>query len=438
MYLTRHAGIAFLFVFICLSLSPDAQSYQLKCEQQLEKATGYFNNHFYKLAKDTLDVLKTITNCPEQIRVKAMELEKNIQAAQICSSLADRVVRIGIARPDPFCKALTDFESVKCSPDSRVKQLKASFKASFGECPVASPEEDGLYNEAVKALGNNNLDLANQYLNTLISKYPSYQKIDSLRNQIRQKETEEADRLYNEALEALKQDDLRLAKQHLNTLISKYPSYPKIGSLQSQIREKEEADKLYSKAQAALERNKLDLAKQYLNELISKYPSYPKIGSLQRQINEREGQPPPPPKISEAKAYFKNKEYYRALDVLRYQSKNEEALSLIGQIEQSIEKERSAIHKAILPFYEGRYEESYRLLDELKDLSRQASALIEFYLGANDSTRFFLDGEKNATLKDSAYTHFYNTIELLPNFSPPQESISKRVLQQFKEAINSH
>ncbi len=404
MRIAKCIGLASAVLSAWFGLLPCAYSFQADCEQKIQDAQGYFNTKRYP---EALNALRAIAgNCPEGIREKARELRERIEAGQRCGSLADDILRSEKSGHDVVCNKLANFESNNCS-DPRIKQLKSR----IGGCLPS--EEERICRDGQSALDAGNIKEARQSAETLKTKYPASPCVNKIISQIRQLEEDEICRDGQRALDA---GNIRGARQSAETLKTKYPASPCVNELLVQISQLGKEPKAEKQSEAKGQRT--DEGKTGEGTLDPYQDLY-----------------------SKAKRYFEGKEYYRArrsaAAALGYKPGDGQAKLLISQIEQRITSEKAAVSQAISLFYNGKHEESCRLLKSLtssKDASRQAVALSRFYLGANYSTLFLLGGRKDTNLRDEAVTHFRQSVSIHPGFDPPKEGISERVYQLFIEA----
>lgn len=95
----------------------------------------------------------------------------------------------------------------------------------------------------------------------------------------------------------------------------------------------------------------------------------------------------------------------------------------------------SSLADAIAMFYRGDYQQATDALQAYPaDAGKRALAL--FYLGASELSLYLTSPPKQASkdLYDHAIQHFHAAHQMAPSFAPPEQYVSPRLLQAFKDA----
>ena len=106
------------------------------------------------------------------------------------------------------------------------------------------------------------------------------------------------------------------------------------------------------------------------------------------------------------------------------------------RLETALAKEENQLVDAITAYYDGRYEQAQKALEEFLERGHSAhmAALARFYAAAALGSRFFLSGGKDQSTRNAALNMFRQTVKDDPDFSPRWDSVSSRIKELYSEA----
>jgi tetratricopeptide (TPR) repeat protein len=116
------------------------------------------------------------------------------------------------------------------------------------------------------------------------------------------------------------------------------------------------------------------------------------------------------------------------------------AKSIQQRIETGVGNEMNELSKGLVAFYDGRYAEAQKGLDEILRGKHSPSimALTHFYAGAALSSEFLLAGGKDKSKKDAALKAFQQTLVADPGYAPRWDAVSPKIKQIYSEAVENH
>lgn len=139
--------------------------------------------------------------------------------------------------------------------------------------------------------------------------------------------------------------------------------------------------------------------------------------------------------VTDAQAAMGRKDYRAAVEKLSAATaldpNNRDARRLLAESQQLAEE--APLRSGLQAYFEGKYDEAERQLNDYLNNNGKKQALAYFFRGATRSARYFLSGEKDASQKQRAQEDFRAAQKDNRRFRPPEKYVSPKVLALFAE-----
>ena len=139
--------------------------------------------------------------------------------------------------------------------------------------------------------------------------------------------------------------------------------------------------------------------------------------------------------VTDAQAAMGRKDYRAAVEKLAAATaldpNNRDARRLLAESQQLAEE--APLRSGLQAYFEGKYDEAERQLNDYLNNSGKKQALAYFFRGATRSARYFLSGEKDAQQKQLAQEDFRAVQKDNRRFRPPEKYVSPKVLALYAE-----
>ena len=139
--------------------------------------------------------------------------------------------------------------------------------------------------------------------------------------------------------------------------------------------------------------------------------------------------------VTDAQTAMGRKDYRAAVEKLAAATaldpNNRDARRLLAESQQLAEE--APLRSGLQAYFEGKYDEAERQLNDYLNNSGKKQALAYFFRGATRSARYFLSGEKDAQQKQLAQEDFRAVQKDNRRFRPPEKYVSPKVLALYAE-----
>src|SRR3990170_3195792 len=139
--------------------------------------------------------------------------------------------------------------------------------------------------------------------------------------------------------------------------------------------------------------------------------------------------------VTDAQAAMGRKDYRAAVEKLAAATaldpNNRDARRLLAESQQLAQE--APLRSGLQAYFEGKYDEAERQLNDYLNNSGKKQALAYFFRGATRSARYFLSGEKDAQQKQLAQEDFRAVQKDNRRFRPPEKYVSPKVLALYAE-----
>lgn len=139
--------------------------------------------------------------------------------------------------------------------------------------------------------------------------------------------------------------------------------------------------------------------------------------------------------VADAQAAMNRKDYRAAVEKLSAATaldpNNRDARRLLAESQQFAEE--APLRSGLQAYFEGKYDEAERQLNDYLTNGGKKQALAYFFRGATRSARYFLSGEKDAQQKQLAQEDFRAVQKDNRRFRPPEKYVSPKVLALYTE-----
>ena len=143
--------------------------------------------------------------------------------------------------------------------------------------------------------------------------------------------------------------------------------------------------------------------------------------------------------VTDAQAAMGRKDYRAAVEKLAAATaldpNNRDARRLLAESQQLAEE--APLRSGLQAYFEGKYDEAERQLNDYLNNNGKKQALAYFFRGATRSARYFLSGEKDASQKQRAQEDFRAAQKDNRRFRPPEKYVSPKVLALYAEVAPS-
>lgn len=203
----------------------------------------------------------------------------------------------------------------------------------------------------------------------------------------------------------------------------------------------------YEKAVLLKEQGRLREALTIFNRILKSHPGYTDVEGQIREVNQeisdsqKKNQDDRVAELSRAVGQFLDDGDLRAarreLNVAEAVRPGDPGLKrLRQQIETALAKEENQLADGITAYYDGRYEQAQKALEEFlaRRHSAPVTALARFYSAAALGSRFFLSGGKDEAMKNTALRMFQQTLKDDPGYSPRWDVVASRIRDLYSEA----
>lgn len=380
----RRIGIVIMPAALLLAIG-HGNANQKNCERQLEQAKGYINTD---RSSEAILILDAMDGCPVPIKIEAEKLRNQAKLKIKCSNLWS-ALNLAMTHAEK-CSVIAEYEKNDCG---RYRSI-ADAKASNGPC--IPPEVERQANDLVRALEDGNIKEARRRAQELRNSYPSHPKLNE----------------WSSAIDELDKEQSAIKKKPKSSHGS--------------------GDEIVSRKPPEILPDKTDPSSRMLQRNPENWENTGRISAPSDAFNAF---------YSEAKRQFDAGDYYGAREsaklALTYKPGEDRAKQTMELARTNIEYEISVLRNALGAYYSGRYDETENLLEGLVNSGRassQAYSLSEFYLGAAAASKSRLSAGNTNKLIERALRHFRNSLDRQPGFVPPQEKVSREVLQLFSAA----
>ena len=139
--------------------------------------------------------------------------------------------------------------------------------------------------------------------------------------------------------------------------------------------------------------------------------------------------------VTDAQTAMGRKDYRAAVEKLAAATaldpNNRDARRLLAESQQLAEE--APLRSGLQAYFEGKYDEAERQLNDYLNNNGKKQALAYFFRGATRSARYFLSGEKDASQKQRAQEDFRAVQKDNRRFRPPEKYVSPKVLALYAE-----
>ncbi len=140
--------------------------------------------------------------------------------------------------------------------------------------------------------------------------------------------------------------------------------------------------------------------------------------------------------VAEGRDFAARKEYQTAQEKLKaalmLEPNNRDTKELLGQVQEHLAE--TTLRNGLQAYFEGKYDDSERLLSDYLKGSGHKKALALFFRGASYSVRYFLSGEKDANQKQLAMNDFRSVPK---DFQPPSKFVSPKIADFYAQAVGA-
>jgi tetratricopeptide (TPR) repeat protein len=226
--------------------------------------------------------------------------------------------------------------------------------------------------------------------------------------------------------------EIQVAVNADNLLKSRYPD---LGSLKAQaggcpapeppppvVQAPEPVDTmkpLYNKAVNLMDEGKLPEALRIFKRIQKEAPGYKDVRTLIEELSQEvAGKRAKPEKVSPPERAEVPK------------------TEMAPKTNESRKREEIELAGALNAFYAGRYEQSFKALQDFLSRPHSVSmtSFARFYAGAALGSKYFLSGGKEEAARNDAIQLFQQTIKGDPTFSPRWDTVSPKIKDLFAEA----
>ena len=364
------------------------------------------------------------------------------------------------------CELLKEIEQ----ESSGYREVRTYLNPSCAAAKRLYDREEKLFNEGLQAFNQQRYDEAKQEFEQALAKsnavrHPKYKaQITDYLGRIEARSTEE--RLFQDGVVLFNQTKYIEARNKFNLVVvgggSRAPDargyLAKIASAMSTQRASEETTRLfdegvrlfhlghYAEARARMNQviqtggTRAAEARDYLSQIAEAERTQRSAGESARLFED-------------GLRLFKAKQYPEArirlgLVVRMGGAKAGEARTLLGEIDKADQARRvqtppatttgsSALEQplraGLRAYFNGRYDEAEQDLTDYLNHQGSKRALSYFFRGACRSALYFLSGEKDSQQKELALVDFRTVKEVSPQFQPPRQYVSPKILALYAE-----
>ena len=428
-----------LIVALSISMVMPLQSSRIILEEcstgVLQQARRAFRASDLSQAKR---LAESIVDCPEALGAEAARLLTRVTIRRENDRLWQRAqVLIQRQRFAEACQLLHEVQvTAPHFPNLQVARQQAGCNPDL----VQLQEDLDRVDELIE---KENWQEARQLLNSFLEKHPDETKAQERRRavelEIQRIHSKTAALHYDAALRLFEQGDAAGAKSRLQEVLKTSRDHPEARALlrkvETRLQEQANAQtarRLSIQARQLLDGGDFAGARERIEEAIALQGSDPRLMELRRTIKV-------------ARISHEARELLDAGESVEARLRVEEALSLqssgplLIELQGFIEKERqeTLLRLAVQSYYSGEYTETIAQLKGYLEAKKQPpnAAMAYFFLGASVASVSMLSENAPAQSLETAKEHFRTGRHIDPDFTPPLESVSPRVLAIFSQAV---
>jgi tetratricopeptide (TPR) repeat protein len=143
--------------------------------------------------------------------------------------------------------------------------------------------------------------------------------------------------------------------------------------------------------------------------------------------------------VSEAQTAITGGQYVAAVEKLKaaeiLDPANRETRSMLSQAQELVDEQ--PLRQGLEAYFQGKYTEAEQQLGAYVDNHGSKLSLARFFRGAVHASRYFLSGEQDVQQKELALADFRTLPKGSPQFQPPKQYVSPKILSLYAQAISA-